>query len=165
MKINTIGLGYIGLPTSLMFAKHGVNVVGVDISETLVDELNQGQVSIKEPGVADYLTKALEEKRFRASLKPESGDAFIIAVPTPNSADQFESCDIRYLVQALQAVLPVVRAGNTIIIESTIAPRTMEDVIQPFFETAGFTIGRDLFFGALSRKSIARKNTRRTCSK
>ncbi|RDX02252.1 nucleotide sugar dehydrogenase [Listeria kieliensis] len=145
MKIVTMGLGYIGLPTSLMFANHGVEVVGVDVSEETVDQLNQGIVPIEEPGVQDFLQTALEIKQFQASLVPDYADAFIIAVPTPNIEDQYGSCDLQYVKRALQSILPYVRFGNTIVIESTIAPRTMDDVVAPFFEEAGFEIGSNLF--------------------
>ncbi|WP_439442933.1 nucleotide sugar dehydrogenase [Listeria aquatica] len=145
MKIVTVGLGYIGLPTALMFAKHGVNVVGVDISKNIVQQLNQGIVQIEEPGVQELLQTVLEKKLFRASLVPDHADAFIIAVPTPNARDQYGSCDLQYVKQALDTILPFVHFGNTIVIESTISPRTMDDVVTPFFEEAGFEIGSNLF--------------------
>lgn len=145
MKIVIIGLGYIGLPTSLMFAKHGVKVLGVDVTKKIVDQLNNGIVAIEEPGLDRLLHDALSKKNFKASLLPESGDVFIIAVPTPNKVDEYGSCDLSYIKQALDAILPYLEFGNTVIIESTVAPRTMEDIIQPFFEHAGFDIGTSLF--------------------
>lgn len=145
MKVVTIGLGYIGLPTALTFARHGAKVIGVDVSERIVQMLNEGLVPIEEHGLNKFLEDALEKKRFRASLVPEKGDVFIVAVPTPNLPDQFGSCDLYYIEQALRSISPYLEKGNTVIIESTIAPRTMEDVIQPFLENAGFLIGEDLF--------------------
>lgn len=145
MKIVTIGLGYIGLPTALMFAKHGQDVLGVDISKPIVDQLNSGIVSIEEPGLEVLLSDALTKNKFKASLFLEKGDVFIVAVPTPNKQDQFGSCDLSYIAQALNAIVAVVQSGNTIIIESTVAPRTMEDFVQPFFEQAGFKVGEDIF--------------------
>lgn len=145
MKIVTMGLGYIGLPTALMFAKYGLDVLGVDISKSIVDQLNSGIVSIEEPGLEGFLLDALTKNKFKASLLVEKGDVFIVAVPTPNKPDQFGSCDLSYVNQALNAILPFVESGNTIIVESTVAPRTMEDVVQPFFEQAGFKVGEDIF--------------------
>lgn len=145
MKVVTVGLGYIGLPTSLMFAKHGAEVVGVDVSKRVVDFLNAGQVPIEEPFLQDYLTDALSKKNFKASLTPERGDVFIVAVPTPNAPDEFGSCDLTYVKQATEAILPHLERGNTIIIESTIAPRTTEDVIQPMIEKEGFLVGEDIY--------------------
>jgi len=88
MKLTTIGLGYIGLPTSIMFAKHGVDVVGVDINKEAVDKLNNGQIHIEEPGLQEAYEEVLAKNKFKASMQPEKADAFIIAVPTPNNDDQ-----------------------------------------------------------------------------
>ncbi|MHC5251299.1 nucleotide sugar dehydrogenase [Listeria kieliensis] len=144
MKITTIGLGYIGLPTSLMFAKHGADVVGVDISKQTVNSLNSGNVPIEEPGLGAYLNEALLARKFKASLTPEAGDVFIIAVPTPNVADEF-GCDLTYVKQAVNGILPLLEQGNIVIIESTISPRTTEDVIKPLIEKEGFQVGEDIF--------------------
>ena len=145
MKINTIGLGYIGLPTSIMFANHGVDVVGVDVKKEAVDMLNGGTIHIEEPGLQEALENAIEKGNFRASLTPEKADVFIIAVPTPNKNDEHRSMDITYVMQALDNAIPVLEKGNVVIIESTIAPRTMDDFVKPRLEEAGFTIGEDIY--------------------
>jgi len=145
MKINVIGLGYIGLPTALTFANHGIEVVGVDVSKTVIQSLQAGQAPIEEPDIDRYLAQALAKKTFKAQLVPEKADAFIIAVPTPNLADQFGSCDLSYVKAAMAAILPYLEQGNTVIVESTIQPRTMEDIVGPFFEKAGYTIGEELY--------------------
>lgn len=145
MKVNVIGLGYIGLPTALTFANHGIEVVGVDVSETVVQSLQAGQAPIEEPDIDRYLAQALAKKTFKAQLVPEKADVFIIAVPTPNIADQFGSCDLSYVKAAMAAILPYLEQGNTVIVESTIQPRTMEDIVGPFFEKAGYTVGEELY--------------------
>lgn len=145
MKLCIIGLGYIGLPTAAMFSNHGCKVVGVDVKEEVVNTLNSGKIHIKEPGLQEMIEKAVKEKSFKASLTPEEADAFIIAVPTPNKEDKYLSCDLTYVLQACEKILPYVRKGNTIIIESTIAPRSTDDYIKPLFEKAGFVIGEDLY--------------------
>lgn len=145
MKIVTIGLGYIGLPTAVMFANNGHNVVGVDIKEEAVHMLNQGQLHIEEPGLRECLHQAIEAGRFKAQLTVEEADVFIIAVPTPNKEDAYKSCDLTHVLDAVNATIPYLREGNTLIIESTIAPRTMEDFIAPLIKTAGFDIGRSIF--------------------
>lgn len=145
MKINVIGLGYIGLPTAITFAYHGVEVVGVDISEAVIRSLQLGQAPIEEPEIETYLGKALEQQKFKAQSVPEKADVFIIAVPTPNKEDEHGSCDLTYVKAAMQAILPYVEKGNTVIVESTIQPRTMEDVVAPFFEAEGYVIGQDLY--------------------
>lgn len=145
MKITTIGLGYIGLPTSIMFAKHGVNVVGVDIKKEVIDSLNAGKIHIEEPGLQDALNEVIEKGTFKASLTPERSDAFIISVPTPNNDDAYKSCDLNYVLSGVRNVLPFVERGNVIIVESTIAPRSMDDFVKPLVEEAGYTVGKDIF--------------------
>ncbi|HCD18765.1 nucleotide sugar dehydrogenase [Macrococcoides caseolyticum subsp. caseolyticum] len=145
MKLTTIGLGYIGLPTSIMFAKYGVNVTGVDINEDAVKSLNNGVLHLEEPFLDEALKEVIEAGTFKASLKPEKADCFIIAVPTPNNNDQYKSCDIGYVMSACESIIPYVEKGNVVIVESTIAPRTMDDHVKPFFEEKGFRIGEDLF--------------------
>lgn len=145
MKLTTIGLGYIGLPTSIMFAKHGVNVTGVDINGNAVKSLNNGVLHLEEPFLDETLKQVIEAGTFKASLKPEKADCFIIAVPTPNNDDQYKSCDIGHVMSACESIIPYVEKGNVVIVESTIAPRTIDDYVKPFFEEKGFTIGEDLF--------------------
>lgn len=145
MKLTTIGLGYIGLPTSIMFAKHDVDVVGVDINKEAVDKLNNGQIHIEEPGLQEAYEDVLSKNKFKASLKPEKADAFIIAVPTPNNDDEYESCDISLVMSAVESIVPFLEKGNTVIIESTIAPRTTDDHVYPYLESQGYTVGEDIF--------------------
>ncbi|MBC1474474.1 nucleotide sugar dehydrogenase [Listeria grandensis] len=145
MKINVMGLGYIGLPTALIFAKYGANVVGVDISKEIVEKLNAGEVHIEEPGISAMLQRVVDAGNFKASMTPEKADVFIIAVPTPNRQDVFKSCDLTYVKQAMLSILPYLKAGNTVIIESTVSPRTTEGVIKVMIEQAGFTVGQDIY--------------------
>lgn len=145
MKICTMGLGYIGLPTSAMFAKYGATVVGVDLFPEVVNKLNNGEIHIEEPGLGEVVKEVVEKGNFRASLTPEEADAFIIAVPTPNNDDMYKSCDLSYVLKATESVLPFVKKGNVIIVESTIAPRSMDDHVKPLVEAAGFTVGEDIF--------------------
>ena len=145
MKITTMGLGYIGLPTSIIFAKYGANVVGVDVKKEAVDLLNGGRIHIEEPGLQEALEEVLEKGTFKASLQPEKSDTFIIAVPTPNKSDDYRSCDISFVMQALESIIPYLEKGNVIIVESTIAPRTMDDHVKPRLEREGYTIGEDIY--------------------
>lgn len=145
MKLCTVGLGYIGLPTSIMFAKHGVDVVGVDIRPEVIASLNSGKIHIEEPGLQEALNEVISNGKFKASLMPEESDAFIIAVPTPNNNDLNKSCDLSYVLSAVSAVLPYIKTGNVLIIESTIAPRSMDDYVKPLIEDAGFVVGKDIF--------------------
>lgn len=145
MKLTTIGLGYIGLPTSIMFAKHGVDVLGVDIKQEAVDMLNGGTIHIEEPGLQEALEEVLETGKFRASTTAEEADAYIIAVPTPNNNDEHKSADISIVMSGVKSIVPLLKKGDTVIVESTIAPRTMDDHVAPYLEEQGFKIGEDIF--------------------
>lgn len=144
MKVCIIGQGYIGLPTAALFCRNHCEVVGVDISEEMIKNLNNGIIHIEEPGISDIIKKAVELKVYIASLTPEKADAFIITVPTPYIVENY-SCDLSYVVTACESILPYLEKGNTVIIESTIAPMSTDETIKPIFEKAGFTIGEDLY--------------------
>lgn len=144
MKICIIGQGYIGLPTAALFAKKGCEVLGVDVNNEIVEKLNQGIAHIEEPGISDAIKNAVEEGHYRASLKPEEADTFIITVPTPYVKEDL-SCDLSYVISACNSILPVLKKGNVVIIESTIAPMSTDEVIKPIFENEGYVIGDDLF--------------------
>ncbi|PTE27903.1 UDP-N-acetyl-D-mannosamine dehydrogenase [Staphylococcus equorum] len=143
MKLTVIGLGYIGLPTALLFASKGVEVIGVDTNKEVVQKLNSGKLHIEENGMEELLSETLETEKFKASTVVKSSDYFIIAVPTPHLKDN--SCDVSYLKNAVSKLQNIIKKGDTIVVESTIAPRTMEDVIQPIIESYGFEVGKDIF--------------------
>ncbi|MFA5603432.1 MAG: nucleotide sugar dehydrogenase [Bacilli bacterium] len=145
MKISVIGLGYIGLPTSAVFAAHGANVVGVDVSPKIVEIINQGNIHIEEPGLAELVKTVVAKGNLKASLVAEESDAFIIAVPTPNNNDEYLGCDLKYVLSATEAILPYLKKGNVVIIESTISPRTTEDYVKPLLEEKGFIVGEDIY--------------------
>lgn len=144
MKICIIGQGYIGLPTAALFAKNGCNVLGVDIDEEIVNNLNKGKIHIEEPGIGDIIKKAVEKNVYHASMNPEKSDVFIITVPTPYIKENY-SCDLSYVIAACNEILDYVEKGNTIIVESTIAPMSTDNIIKPIFEDKGFIIGEDIY--------------------
>lgn len=144
-KINVIGLGYIGLPTASMFADNGMDVIGVDVSESIVNRINQGLIHIEEPGLADLVKKVVKNGNLAASLKPTEADIYVIAVPTPSFDDEFKGCNLKYVKDAVLSIIPYIKKGNIVIIESTISPRTTEDEIKPIFESYGFNIGKDIY--------------------
>lgn len=145
MKISVLGLGYIGLPTAIMFANHNQQVVGIDTNKKVLDELEEGRVHIEEPGLQNALEEAIEKGNFSVSSQVEPSDVYIISVPTPNNDDELKSCDLSYVQSAVEMILPFLEKGNTVIVESTIAPRTMSDTVQPMIEGAGFSVGEDIF--------------------
>ncbi len=145
MKIEVIGLGYVGLSTAAVFADSGFDVIGVDRNAGVVETINAGAVHIVEPDLEHIVQKAVREKKLIAKTLPSEADAFVIAVPTPNSDDVYMSCDLTHVLTATEAILPHLRKGNLVVIESTIAPRTVEDRIKPVIERNGFTAGKDVF--------------------
>ena len=144
MKVCVIGQGYIGLPTAALFAENGCNVVGVDIKKEIIDDLNNGIIHMEEPGINNIIVNAIKEKRYLAKLEPCEADVFIITVPTPYNIENL-SCDLSFVIDACNSILKYVKKGNTIIVESTIAPGSMEETIKPIFENKGFEIGQNLF--------------------
>ena len=144
MKVCIIGQGYIGLPTAALFTMNNCDVVGVDVNNEIVEKLNQGLVHIEEPGIANVISKAVKEGNYKASLAPERADAFIITVPTPYIAENY-SCDLSYVISACKSIIPYIKKGNVVIVESTIAPLSTDKYIKPIFEEAGFEIGKDLY--------------------
>ncbi len=144
MKVCIIGQGYIGLPTAVLFADNGCEVVGVDINPNIISSLNSCELHIEEPGLKEKLELAINNKRYSASLNPQKSDVFIITVPTPNNIEDL-SCDLSYVISACESIIPCLGKGNTVIIESTIAPMSTNKIIKPIFEKAGFEIGKDLY--------------------
>lgn len=140
--INVIGLGYIGLPTALMLASHGVEVIGTDYNKELVDTLNAGHTTFKEDGLDELFQDALNAG-IKFSTEYQVTDMYIVSVPTPY--DKFsKKVDACYVVSAVQSVLKVAPKGATIVVESTVSPGTMEKFVRPAVEAAGFVIGEDI---------------------
>lgn len=130
--INVIGLGYIGLPTALMLASHGVEVVGTDYNQHIVSTLVSGQTTFEEKGLDELYRSALEGG-IRFSTQYQSTDMYIIAVATPY--DKFtKKIDTTYVCSAVQNVLEVCPDGATIVIESTVSPGTIDRCVRPLVE-------------------------------
>ncbi len=140
--INVVGLGYIGLPTALMFASHGVEVVGTDYNKELVDTLNAGRTTFEEEGLDDLFNDALKAG-IKFSTEYQKTDMYIVAVPTPYDADS-KKIDACYVVSAVKSVMDVCPKGATVVIESTVSPGTIDKFVRPVIEANGFTIGEDL---------------------
>ncbi|WP_046174529.1 nucleotide sugar dehydrogenase [Domibacillus indicus] len=142
-KLCVVGLGYIGLPTAAMFAKVGWDVTGVDVNSTAVEKLNRGEIHIEEVGLGELVKESVEAGRLKATLSPVEADCFIIAVPTPHRADH--TADLTYVESATKAIVPFLKDGNTVIVESTIPPRTIDDVVAPLLAEAGWKPGEDIY--------------------
>ncbi len=141
-KICVLGLGYIGLPTAGMFATHNYQVVGVDVNGRIISKLNAGGIHIEEPGLETIVQAGLKSGTLQVQTTPEPADAFIIAVPTPITADK--RADLRYVEAATRAILPHVKKGDLIILESTSPPKTTQDVFAPILAQSGLDPYRDL---------------------
>ncbi|WP_108513938.1 non-hydrolyzing UDP-N-acetylglucosamine 2-epimerase [Bradyrhizobium algeriense] len=127
-----VGLGYMGLPTSLLFANAGIKVAGFDLSEKKVNEINSGHCPFEETGIPELLTAALKTGNFKAQTKPAAADVFVVAVPTPH---ENKKCDLSFVLSAVTSLLPVMKDGNLLIIESTIKPKTCEDIVLPILQS------------------------------
>lgn len=127
-RISIIGLGYIGLPTAAVLASQMGNVIGVDVNREVVTAINTGTVKTLEPGLAELLAEVTAKGQLRAVMQPESGDVFIIAVPTPITKDY--KPDISYIRAAALSLAPVLRQGNLIILESTSPVGATEQMAQ-----------------------------------
>ena len=116
-RISMIGLGYIGLPTAALFAAHGIRVIGVDVSERVVETINAGKIHLVEPDLDGLVHKVVSEGLLHATTKPEPADAFVIAVPTPFKGDH--EPDLGFIESAARMIAPVLEPGNLVILEST----------------------------------------------
>jgi len=155
MKICVIGLGYIGLPTASMFAKSGHEVVGVDKNEKIVDALNLGKIIIEEDCLDGLVKEVVATGRLRGSLVPEAADAFIIAVPTPITEEK--KADMRYVVSAAEDIVPYLRKGNTVILESTSPAGTVDELLMPILAKSGLAVGSELYLGHSPERVIPGK--------
>lgn len=142
-KICVVGLGYIGLPTAVMFANHGVKVHGVDVNPAAVRSIQEKQLHIEENGLQERLNKAVDEGFLTASTTPEEADVFIVAVPSPINPDK--TANLEYVREATKAIVPYVKKGNLVILESTVPPKTVERIMIPELIKSDLEIGVDLF--------------------
>lgn len=115
--VSVIGLGYIGLPTAAVLAASGHRVIGVDVNQHAVETINAGRVHIVEPGLGDLVAATVGRGALKATAVPEPADAFLIAVPTPFKGDH--EPDLRYVQSACEAIAPVLKKGDVVILEST----------------------------------------------
>lgn len=140
--VNVIGLGYIGLPTALMMAAHGVEVVGTDYNKKLVDTLNAGHTTFKEKGLDELFADAVKAG-VKFTTEYQVTDTYIVSVPTPY--DKFsKKIDACYVVAAVKSVMKVCPKGATVVIESTVSPGTIDKFVRPVIEENGFEIGKDI---------------------
>lgn len=115
--VSVIGMGYIGLPTCAVFASRGLEVIGIDVNQSVVEKVNRGEIHIVEPDLDGLIQKVVANGQLKASTTPQPADAFVIAVPTPITEDH--KPDISYVLSAAQSIAPVLKAGDLVVLEST----------------------------------------------
>jgi UDP-N-acetyl-D-mannosaminuronic acid dehydrogenase len=144
-KICIIGLGYIGLPAAAMFASNGHKVIGVDINNEVIDALEKGEVIIEEPYLKNMVEQEVALGNIIASREPQEADAFIIAVPTPLAKDK--KADMSLVKKAAEKIVPYLKKGNIVILESTSPTGTVKNLIIPILKKSSLKIGEELYVG------------------
>lgn len=140
--VNVIGLGYIGLPTALILSAHGIEVVGTDYNQKLVETLRTDKTTFKEKGLDNLFFHALRNG-IKFTTEYQATNIYIISVPTPY--DKFsKKVDAKYVVTAIKEVIKVCNKGAIIVIESTISPGTVDKSVRPIIEQSGLKIGEDI---------------------
>lgn len=132
-EVVTIGLGYIGLPTSALIAQHKTNVLGVDINKKVVDTINEGKIHIVEPDLDEIVSKAVSEGYFKAATEAVSAKVYLIVVPTPFKGNH--EPDISFVEAATKGIIPLLKEGDLYIIESTSPIGTTEKMQKLIYET------------------------------
>ncbi|WP_137790958.1 nucleotide sugar dehydrogenase [Bacillus sp. E(2018)] len=140
--INVIGLGYIGLPTALILAKAGVEVIGTDVDINLVGLLNKEKLTFEEQGL-DLLFQEAISNGIKFSTEYQKTQTYIIAVPTPYNKNN-KKLDPRYVISAVNSVLDVCEKGATLIIESTVSPGTIDKYIRSEIQKRDKVVGEDV---------------------
>ena len=141
--ISVVGAGYVGYPLALLLAEAGHNVVAVDTDQRIVDAINRGQPLLDEPGIAKAVADISGSGRLSASKSAGPSEAYILAVPTP--LDELgRRVDLTAVEAAARSIVPHLKRGNLVVIESTVPPGTSTTVILPILEASGLDIGDDV---------------------
>ncbi len=140
--LNIVGLGYIGLPTALMFAANGIEVLGTDLNKELVKSLNEGKLTFEEKGLPELFDKAVKNG-IKFSEELLSTNRYIITVPTPYIKEN-KKIEAKYVINAVKNVLEVCVKGAIIAIESTISPGTIDKFVKPIIKEYGYELGKDV---------------------
>lgn len=142
IEISVVGLGYIGTPTATLFANAGFKVYGYDINKEVIESLNRGVIHIVEPDLEELFKKALFSGRLMPKGEIVAADIYIVCVPTP--LNEYKRADLSYVKKALEMILPLMKAGNIIVLESTVPPGTTR-WIEGMLREKGFVPDRDVF--------------------
>ncbi|MHC1680303.1 MAG: nucleotide sugar dehydrogenase [Methanomassiliicoccales archaeon] len=154
--ICVIGLGYIGLPTSIIFANNGFTINGCDISQKIVNAVNNKAPLITEPGLLEKLSQAVDSGKLIAHNNPTPSDIYIIAVPTPVNHET-KGTDLSYVVSATKSILPLLKKGDMVVLESTVPPGTTRDIVGGLITSHGLKLGQDVDLAHAPEKAIPGK--------
>jgi UDP-N-acetyl-D-mannosaminuronic acid dehydrogenase len=147
MKVSILGLGYIGLPTSIVLAKAGHDVYGFDVNEKVIEKLSTGKIHIVENNLQEAYEDVLQSKKFKAYSELQTADVYIIAVPTPFKEDHEEKlADLSYVFSAAEIVAKKLKEGDLVILESTVPPETTKQMTDLLVKESG--LSRDKFYTA-----------------
>lgn len=139
--ICVLGLGYVGLPTASLLANAGFHVLGVDIDSEIVTMLRGGRTRLEEAGLATLVSAAVNSGNLVTATQPEPADTFMICVPTPVTAAK--TADLRAVEQATRSILPLLKPGNLVILESTSPIGTTRNVVGRILQESGLEPGKD----------------------
>ncbi|MFQ7521529.1 MAG: nucleotide sugar dehydrogenase [Terrisporobacter sp.] len=148
-------MGYIGLPTATMFSCYGHKVIGVDVNEKVVNNINKGKIIIEEPNLEELVEDVVKKGNLIASILPKESDVFIISVPTPIKDDK--TSDMSYVISATKSIVKYLKEGNIVVLESTSPVGTTEEVVKPIIEESGLKVGRDIMLGYCPERVIPGK--------
>ena len=141
--VNVVGLGYIGLPTAMMMASHGMRVIGTDYNPALIESLQEGHLTFQEDGLEDLFVQARSQGIQFTGDYSDQADIYIISVPTPYEK-QSKRINPNYVVAAVKQVLKVCPKGAIVAIESTISPGTIDKFVRPLVAEQGKKLGEDV---------------------
>lgn len=131
ITVSTLGLGYIGLPTSALVASVGIKVQGMDVNQHVVDTINKGEIHIVEPDLKDYVAQAVAKGNLSASTQVQAADVYLVVVPTPLKGNH--EPDISFVEAATRSIIPLLKKGDLFIIESTSPVGTTEKMMDIIF--------------------------------
>jgi len=143
-KIVVMGTGYVGLPLAIMLARVGYEVIGVDIEENVVNAINEGVLHLAENDIREIFSEPDVRKNLHAQKTPCEADVFIISVPTPLDEER-RVADLSQVIDAVESIVPCLRPGNLVIVESTVPMLTCRNLIAPLVEKGGMKVGEDIY--------------------
>lgn len=155
LLIAVLGLGHMGLPTAALFAKNGLNVIGIDINKEQVDHVNSGKSPIMEPGLDELVKNTVNTGNLQATSKGEAvknADVMIVIVPTP--IDENKNADISAVISACETISQNLEKDNLVIIESTVPPGTVENVVVPILNKSGLKAGDDFYLACTPERAL-----------